>query len=172
MKLAEMILFLGIFVVMPVIIVSLVTRAKTNATNKRAEIALAAIEKNSDVNLEENAFLVTRKGGNQVVLYFPPEVATALGEYMEERKKITALPGHEDALFLSLQREGVSILFSTHITSDLEKCATHIAFIKDGEMQYTGSLDDFRDHYKDVGVTLEDIIVHVERRPLDEGAII
>lgn len=53
MKLAEMILFLGIFVVMPVIIVSLVTRAITNATNKRAEIALAAIEKNSDVNLEE-----------------------------------------------------------------------------------------------------------------------
>ena len=53
MKLAEMILFLGIFVVMPVIIVALVTRAKTNATNKRAEIALAAIEKNSDVNLEE-----------------------------------------------------------------------------------------------------------------------
>ena len=37
----------------------------------------------SDVNLEENAFLVTRKGGNQVVLYFPPEVATARGEYME-----------------------------------------------------------------------------------------
>ena len=65
-----------------------------------------------------------------------------------------------------------SVLFSTHITSDLEKCATHIAFIKDGEMQYTGALGDFRDHYKDVGVTLEDIIVHVERRSLDEGAII
>ena len=65
-----------------------------------------------------------------------------------------------------------SVLFSTHITSDLEKCATHIAFIKDGEMQYTGALGDFRDHYRDVGVTLEDIIVHVERRPLDEGAII
>ena len=65
-----------------------------------------------------------------------------------------------------------SVLFSTHITSDLEKCATHIAFIKDGELQYTGSLDDFRTHYKDVGATLEDIIVHVERRPLDEDAII
>ena len=62
----------------------------------------------SDVNLEENAFLVTRKGGNQVVLYFPPEVATALGEYMEERKKITALPGHEDALFLSLQKRRIT----------------------------------------------------------------
>ena len=58
----------------------------------------------SDVNLEDNAFLVTRKGGNQVVLYFPPEVATALADYMEERKHIEALPGHEDALFLSMQK--------------------------------------------------------------------
>ena len=62
----------------------------------------------SDVNLEENAFLVTRKGGNQVVLYFPPEVATALGEYMEERQKMDALPGHEDALFLSLQKRRIT----------------------------------------------------------------
>ncbi|MCH5285808.1 MAG: tyrosine-type recombinase/integrase [Christensenellaceae bacterium] len=58
----------------------------------------------SDVNLEDNAFLVTRKGGNQVVLYFPPEVATALADYMEERKLVEALPGHEDALFLSMQK--------------------------------------------------------------------
>ena len=27
-----------------------------------------------------------------------------------------------------------SILFSTHITSDLEKCASHITMIKDGEI--------------------------------------
>lgn len=53
MMLTAMILYFGIFVVLPVIIVALVTRAITNATNKRAEIALAAIEKNSDVNLEE-----------------------------------------------------------------------------------------------------------------------
>ena len=53
MKLATMIVVLGIFVVLPVIIVALVTRTKTHAINKRAEIALAAIEKNSDVDLEE-----------------------------------------------------------------------------------------------------------------------
>ena len=58
----------------------------------------------SDLDMEENAFLVTRKGGNQVVLYFPPEVATALGDYLQEREKIETLPGHEDALFLSLQK--------------------------------------------------------------------
>ncbi|MBQ8655189.1 MAG: tyrosine-type recombinase/integrase [Clostridia bacterium] len=62
----------------------------------------------SDVDLEENAFLVTRKGGNQVVLYFPPEVATNLAEYLEERQKITTLPGHEDALFLSMQKRRIT----------------------------------------------------------------
>lgn len=58
----------------------------------------------ADIDLENNAFLVTRKGGNQVVLYFPPEVAEALADYIEERKQIETLPGHEDALFLSLQK--------------------------------------------------------------------
>jgi site-specific recombinase XerD len=62
----------------------------------------------TDVDLENNAFLVTRKGGNQVVLYFPPEVADALADYMEERKGIETVPGHEDALFLSLQRRRIT----------------------------------------------------------------
>ena len=62
----------------------------------------------ADVSLENNAFIVTRKGGNQVVLYFPPEVADALAEYMEERSGIEAVQGHEDALFLSLQRRRIT----------------------------------------------------------------
>ena len=58
--------------------------------------------------MEDHAFLVTRKGGNQVMLYFPDEVADALTAYLEERNKIEALPGHEDALFLSLQRRRIT----------------------------------------------------------------
>lgn len=61
-----------------------------------------------DVDLENNAFIVTRKGGNQVVLYFPPEVAEALADYIEEREKIETVAGHEDALFLSLQRRRIT----------------------------------------------------------------
>ena len=61
-----------------------------------------------DVDLENNAFLVTRKGGNQVVLYFPPEVAEALADYMDERAEIEAQPGHEDALFLSMQKRRIT----------------------------------------------------------------
>ena len=62
----------------------------------------------ADVDMENNAFLVTRKGGNQVVLYFPDEVADALKDYMQEREIIEPLPGHEDALFLSLQRRRIT----------------------------------------------------------------
>ena len=62
----------------------------------------------SDVDMENNAFLVTRKGGNQVILYFPPEVADALADYLEERAQIEPQPGHEDALFLSLQKKRIT----------------------------------------------------------------
>ena len=65
-----------------------------------------------------------------------------------------------------------SVLFSTHITSDLEKCATHIAFIKDGAIFHSSTVAEFMAAYADRGATLEDIIVSVERRELDERAII
>ena len=101
----------------------------------------------------------------------PTEVATLTG--------FTGLSRDELAeLLRRIAADGTrSVLFSTHITSDLEKCASHITFIKDGTIQHTGTLADFRQHYdylRQPGqeLTLEDIIVSVERRPLDENAII
>ena len=43
-------------------------------------------------------------------------------------------------IFKYLKLQGVSILFSTHITSDLEKCADEITYIREGEIVYSGSL--------------------------------
>lgn len=40
-----------------------------------------------------------------------------------------------------------AILFSTHITSDLDKCASDITYIHDGEIIYTGSKSDFVNSY-------------------------
>ena len=40
-----------------------------------------------------------------------------------------------------------SILFSTHITSDLDKCATGITYIHDGCILYTGTKKDFIKQY-------------------------
>ncbi|MDR1247562.1 MAG: ABC transporter ATP-binding protein [Clostridiales Family XIII bacterium] len=43
--------------------------------------------------------------------------------------------------------EDKSILFSTHITSDLEKVADYITFILDGEIVFTGRKDDLLEKY-------------------------
>lgn len=51
---------------------------------------------------------ITRKGGDQVVLYFGDEVEEALLDYLDERQQITPIDGHEDALFLSLQRRRIT----------------------------------------------------------------
>lgn len=76
-------------------------------------------------------------------------------------------------LFRAIVADGQrSILFSTHITSDLEKCASHITFIKDGGIFHSSTVAEFMAAYADRGATLEDIIVSVERRGLDESAII
>ena len=62
-----------------------------------------------DIDFSLNAFLVTRKGGNQAILYFPDEVADVLKDYLKLRREMTALPGNEDALFLSLQNKRISV---------------------------------------------------------------
>ena len=40
-----------------------------------------------------------------------------------------------------------AILFSTHITSDLDKCASNITYIHDGEILYSGTKKDFVNSY-------------------------
>ena len=51
-------------------------------------------------------------------------------------------------IFLSLAEKGVAILFSTHITSDLEKCADSITYIKNGEIIATDDIEKFTDSYR------------------------
>lgn len=50
-------------------------------------------------------------------------------------------------IFLSIQREGASILFSTHITSDLDRCADTITYIKRGSIVASMPLDIFTGAY-------------------------
>ena len=81
-------------------------------------------------------------------------------------------------LFSALVADGKrSILFSTHITSDLDNCATHITYIRDGEILCSAEKSAFIaafDHLRqeEETLTLEDIMVRTERRGYDESAII
>jgi ABC-2 type transport system ATP-binding protein len=52
-----------------------------------------------------------------------------------------------DELTATLQDEGKSVLFSTHITSDLERVADYVTFIRDGAIVFTLPKDELRERW-------------------------
>ena len=62
-----------------------------------------------DVDFKNNGIKVTRKGGNEMVVYFGREVEKALKNYLEVRKNIVPVEGHEHALFYSTQRKRIGV---------------------------------------------------------------
>ena len=61
-----------------------------------------------------------------------------------------------------VEKDGVSILFSTHITSDLEKCADEVTYIQNGKILYTGKRD---------GLTQKYILLEGEAAKLTESEL-
>ena len=51
-------------------------------------------------------------------------------------------------VFLKLRDEGKTVFFSTHITSDLEKCADRILFLQQGMLKADDDLDSFRNAWR------------------------
>lgn len=80
-----------------------------------------------DLDFSINGFLVTRKGGSQAILYFPDEVRAVLKRYLALRETMEAAPGHEHALFLSLQKKRIGV---RAVENMVKKYATRIAPLK------------------------------------------
>ena len=59
-----------------------------------------------DFDFSQNAFKVTRKGGNQTILYYPNEVKYAVEEWLTVRNTLP-LSEDEHALFISLQNRRI-----------------------------------------------------------------
>ena len=75
-----------------------------------------------------------------------------------------------------IDRENCSILFSTHITSDLDKCADDITYISNGKVLKSADKDTFLRSFehlkteKDAGtLTLEEIMLRTERSEWNEN---
>ncbi len=62
-----------------------------------------------DVDFKNNGIKVRRKGGYEAIVYFGEEVEKALFDYLEQRKRIIPLSGHEHALFLSMQNRRITV---------------------------------------------------------------
>lgn len=63
----------------------------------------------NDVDFDNLGIKIIRKGGNEAIVYFGDEVEDALREYMDKRIHMTTLPGHEEALFLSIQNRRITV---------------------------------------------------------------
>ena len=67
-------------------------------------------------------------------------------------------------IFKFLKTKGISILFSTHIISDLEKCADEIIYIRSGNIIYTGDIPGFVGNQG----SLENAMIQYEKEGLYE----
>ena len=66
-------------------------------------------------------------------------------------------------MFRTLKEHGVTILFSTHITSDIERCADNIVYISNGKIRAASSKADFMQNNGRPGETLEEVFLRLER---------
>ena len=65
-------------------------------------------------------------------------------------------------IFTELRNNGVTVFFSTHIITDIEKCADDIIYISKGRIVAAMSKEDFIRQYSGAGESLEDTILRLE----------
>ncbi|MCI8341933.1 MAG: tyrosine-type recombinase/integrase [Firmicutes bacterium] len=88
-----------------------------------------------DINFENNAVKVTRKGGNETVLYFGDEVRDAILDYMEERKNDPF--DTEDALFISMQKKRIDVRTVQNLVKKYAKASVQIKNISPHKLRST-----------------------------------
>ena len=74
-------------------------------------------------------------------------------------------------VFRFLRTQGIAVLFSTHITSDLEKCADDITYIAKGKLIASETMPSFLARCRETGAgnTLDEIMVHYEKECIYEA---
>ena len=65
-------------------------------------------------------------------------------------------------IFAELRNNGVAVFFSTHIISDIEKCADDIVYIAKGKIVAAMPKTDFIRQYSEAGESLEDTMLRLE----------
>lgn len=90
-----------------------------------------------DIDLKENAFTITRKGGNRTILYFGDEVRQALEDYLVTRKANKLVDKDERALFLSLQNKRINVRTVEILVKKYSKLVTPLKHITPHKLRST-----------------------------------
>ena len=87
-------------------------------------------------DFSQNAFIVTRKGGNKTMLYFSDEVAMALKTWLEKRATLE-LDKEEKAMFISLQNKRISVRAVENLVKKFAQIASPLKKISPHKLRST-----------------------------------
>ena len=99
----------------------------------------------NDVDFKNDGIRIHRKGGKEVTVYFGEEVGDALKEYLKEREHIIPEKGHEDALFLSLQRKRMSVRSVEKLVKKYSRIVTPLKKITPHKLRSTYGTNLYRE---------------------------
>nr|WP_273326700.1 tyrosine-type recombinase/integrase [Vallitalea guaymasensis] len=99
----------------------------------------------SDIDFNVDGIRIVRKGGNEVIIYFGDEVESALMAYLDNRKHIIPVSGHEDALFLSLQHKRLSVRSVQNLVKKYSKLVTNLKNISPHKLRSTYGTNLYRE---------------------------
>lgn len=106
-----------------------------------------------DINFNLNSFRVTRKGGNQVILYFGEETSEILRNYINYRNSLQ-LPREEQALFVSSQKKRMSVRSMEYLVKKYAKIATPLKKITPHKLRSTYGTNLYKET-KDIYIVAE-----------------
>ncbi len=98
-----------------------------------------------DINFSANEFSIIRKGGKQDILVFGDEARKALLDYMMEREHIIAQDGHENALFLSMQKRRITVRAVENLVKKYAKIAVPLKKISPHKLRSTYGTNLYRE---------------------------
>ena len=97
-----------------------------------------------DIDFDNASFVVTRKGGNRVQLYFSDEVGGLLYDYHQLRSSKDFAPTAENAFFLSLQKTRISTRAVENIVKKYSQIATPLKKITPHKLRSTYGTELYR----------------------------
>ena len=99
----------------------------------------------TDIDFGTGGLRIHRKGGKEVIIYFGSEVEFALKDYIAERKHLQAEPGHEEALFLSMQKKRMNVRSVENLVKKYAKIVTPLKKITPHKLRSTYGTNLYRE---------------------------
>ncbi len=106
-----------------------------------------------DIDFKYNSFKVTRKGGNQAILYFSDEVKEALVKYLELRDSFK-LPDSEKALWISIQGKRMGVRSVENLVKKYARISAPLKKISPHKLRSTYGTNLYRET-KDISIVAE-----------------